>query len=241
MHSGPTCAKFSAAEFFRDSPWLRIPDARRGEILIKPLYPRGGLLGGSSTAGGPKVSKLAALAAARKKKENDTSSGSSTQNSTNSVALLDKLSGKTALIKASDESPAILETTNSGTTAFDEATTSQDRKYPVRSLKSSNLSVQADRSVNDLQASESTSTKSKTPVVPTLIPAASPSSFAKTIFGCFDGTQNMPINLLNSSNFFIPRESASNTELDPFVGPSPDDIIIKAQNSKGSTQRIREV
>jgi len=241
MDSGPTCAKFSAAEFFRDSPWLHIPDARRGEILIQPLYPRGCLLGGSPTAGGPKVSKLAALAAARKKKENDTSGGSSSQKSTNSVALLDKLSGKTAAIKVSDESPASSKTTSSGTTALEQTKTSQDRKYPVRNLKSSSPSVQANISVNYLGASESTPTDSKSPVSPTPIPAASPSIFAKTIFGCSDGNQDMPVNLSELSNFFMPPEFASNTELDPFAGPSPDDIVIKAQNSKGSTQKLGEV
>src|SRR5947207_10758761 len=73
--SGSFYYPFSAAEFFRDSPWLNIPPHRKGEILVESLYPRGGLKGGSSsssrtpplnTASG-KMSKLAALAAARKK------------------------------------------------------------------------------------------------------------------------------------------------------------------------------
>ena len=63
----PTCSKpFSFADFFKDSPWLNIPMDRQA-IFIAPLYPRGGLLGGSSD-GAPKMSKLQALAAARKKK-----------------------------------------------------------------------------------------------------------------------------------------------------------------------------
>src|ERR1700709_1407075 len=70
------CSKpFSFAEFFKDSPWLNIPPERQ-TIFLAPLYPRGGLLGGSSD-GTPKMSKLQALAAARKKKaqEQKTSRG----------------------------------------------------------------------------------------------------------------------------------------------------------------------
>ncbi|OCT48494.1 HBS1-like protein [Cladophialophora carrionii] len=59
---------FSAVEFFHDSPWLKILEHRRAEIVIEPLYPRLGLLGGAANAG--KMSKLAALAAKRRQKEN---------------------------------------------------------------------------------------------------------------------------------------------------------------------------
>ena len=62
-------AHFSAAEFFRDSPWLNVPPHRKAEIMVEPLYPRLGLLGGNPENG--KVSKLAALAAARKEKEKE--------------------------------------------------------------------------------------------------------------------------------------------------------------------------
>ncbi|KAK5050380.1 hypothetical protein LTR84_003661 [Exophiala bonariae] len=60
---------FSAAEFFKDSPWLKIPQHRKAEITMQPLYPRGGLLGGTSKASKP--SKLAALAAKRKQQVNE--------------------------------------------------------------------------------------------------------------------------------------------------------------------------
>ena len=62
---------FSAAEFFKDSPWLKIPEHRKAEITIQPLYPRFGLLGGTSKATRP--SKLAALAAKRKQQVNEQS------------------------------------------------------------------------------------------------------------------------------------------------------------------------
>ena len=62
-----------ASNFFKDSPWLQIPEKRRTVVLLDTLLPRGRLLGGSSSAN-PKMSKLAALAAKRRQKENIESS-----------------------------------------------------------------------------------------------------------------------------------------------------------------------
>ncbi|OAX78671.1 translation elongation factor Tu [Emergomyces africanus] len=63
----PTCPEpFSAADFFKDSPWLNVPASRKADILIEPLYPPLGLLGGAPEPSG-KVSKLAALAARKRK------------------------------------------------------------------------------------------------------------------------------------------------------------------------------
>ncbi|AEO58793.1 hypothetical protein MYCTH_2306388 [Thermothelomyces thermophilus ATCC 42464] len=53
------------SSLFWDMPWGNVPKERQ-TILVPPLAPRGGLLGGSG--GPPKMSKLQALAAARKKK-----------------------------------------------------------------------------------------------------------------------------------------------------------------------------
>ncbi|PGH15027.1 translation elongation factor Tu [Helicocarpus griseus UAMH5409] len=66
----PPCPEpFSAADFFKDSPWLNVPAHRKADILVEPLYPPLGLLGGAPEASG-KVSKLAALAA-KKRKDNE--------------------------------------------------------------------------------------------------------------------------------------------------------------------------
>jgi len=76
MPEPATCLKpFSFADFFKDMPWLSIP-LERQTIFVEPLYPRGGLLGGSSD-GASKMSKLQALAAARKKKSQEQKSRSS--------------------------------------------------------------------------------------------------------------------------------------------------------------------
>lgn len=72
----PCSNSFSAKDFFKDMPWLQTPLDRQA-TFIAPLYPRGGLLGGSS-GGAPKMSKLQALAAARKKKAQEQKSSGST-------------------------------------------------------------------------------------------------------------------------------------------------------------------
>ncbi len=241
MEPAPCCAKFSATEFFKDSPWLKIPTDRCGEILVEPLHPRGGLLGGSSSSSGPKMSKLAALAAARKKKESNDPNGDSNQNLTSSVALLDKLGGKTNAPEISGECQLKSKTATLETTPSEQSQKPQDRKYPVRRRKSASLPPQAQKDVSDLQSSVASPPESDLPTAPVAVPAASPSIFAKTIFRSSEETWTTSTNLLELSNFFVPLELASYTKSDPFAGPSPDDIVIKAQNSKGSTQKVREV
>ena len=240
MEASPSCARFSAAVFFKDSPWLQIPEDRRGEILIEPLYACSGLLGGSSSTSGPKVSKLAALAAARKKKENDHPSGGVTQNLTSSVALLDKLSGKANAAKTSGQSQPNSNISGSDGTPSELSGKSRDRKYPVRRRNSSSQPVQAKADVSDVQASEGIPTEPEVPTVAVSIPTASPSDFAKTMFGSSGEYQIMSI-FSESSKFSVPFDFTSSTEPNPFAGPSPDDIVTKAQNSKGSTQRTRGV
>jgi elongation factor 1 alpha-like protein len=61
----PCTSHFSAVEFFKDCPWLNIPEHRKAEITIEPLHSQRGLLGGAPE----KMSKLAALAAKRRQRE----------------------------------------------------------------------------------------------------------------------------------------------------------------------------
>ena len=93
-------APFSAKDFFHDTPWLNVPPHRRGEILIEPLYPSAGLLGGSSSSGAGKVSKLAALAAKRKQRDAEKKAAAGKENVNNSaqsspsLALLGRLGAR---------------------------------------------------------------------------------------------------------------------------------------------------
>jgi len=80
------------AGFWDDAPWGAISSDRGGVIVVEPIHPRGGLLGGS---GRGKTSKLAALAKARKaaaeKKQQEASAGKEEKGA---VGLLSKLAAK---------------------------------------------------------------------------------------------------------------------------------------------------
>ena len=221
-------AQFSVVDFFRDSPWLDIPEDRRGEIVIEPLYPRGGLLGGASKPDGPPKSKLAALAAARKKKENQKAEHG--RNSTSSVALLDKLGGQPREVKpdgaphSSNPKPLSANT--------EQAVNEQSTKYPRR--KSTALKPPQD----DQPAKEifNKSTSVPSPDIERkheITPVAGPSIFAQIIFGAPTVSHQHEIQTLD--HYVLGPDI--HAEFD-FAGPSPDDVVTKAQNTKGPTQKL---
>ena len=217
--SSSCSARFSAIDFFSDSPWLSIPEARRGEILIEPIHPRGGLLGGAPKPDGAPKSKLAALAAARKKKE--IQGAENRQNATSSVALLDKLKHK-----ARQEEPSSAQNLSKfeASSAIDEQTvnkrTRKDARRKSKGVESSPIH----------QPFKKASEDSKSPIEkkPEIIPTAGPSVFARTIFG--DPAVPQPEDV-SSSDFYMIGPSIY-AEFD-FAGPSPDDVVAKAQNTKG--------
>lgn len=219
-------APFSIADFFSDSPWLNISEDRRGEIMIEPLYPRGGLLGGSPKSDGAPKSKLAALAAARRKNENQRAEDG--QNATSSVALLDKLSSKPRQVKPNDaphlSSPKPLsetiETENEG-----------PRKYPRRESKGLK-SPQHDQPAKEASKTPNSSASPDIEKRTEITPSASPSVFAQTIFGYPAVSQQHDIQ--TSDHYVLAPDTYA--EFD-FAGPSPDDIVTKAQNTKGPTKK----
>ena len=220
-----TCSRvLTAKDYFADCPWLNIPKERRAEILIEPLYPRRGLLGGSSKES-RKTSKLAALAAARKQKASEQSS-IGTKASSSSASLLDKL-GK---VKSSDPRDS---------TAGAEASKSQPsptlqrlRKYPAR--RQDSKEVDSPRSKEPAPESPDT----PLPVEPMqnedpIAMYSAPSAFAEAMMG--EG-RSMPSSeaLSISYNPFHLECNMSECSTDPFAGPSPDDVVAKAQSaSKG--------
>jgi elongation factor 1 alpha-like protein len=222
----------TAAEFFKDSPWLNIPMERRSEILVEPLHPRGGLLGGSSQGTG-KPSKLAALAAARKKKENDKASTDS-KGASNSLALLDKLGTKP---KAS-ETKASTETSYESSVLADQTkhqeSAPKPRKYPVRQ-KMQEVQKPASKPEEINTISTVTPVAEPTPEPPVL---TSPSHFAQAMIG---GSSSKAPSSSDSEPHLtrytvFPENNAEN----PFAGPSPDDIVSKAQSaSKGISKSER--
>lgn len=215
---------FSAVDFFKDSPWLNIPKKRCGEILVEPLYPRGGLLGGSSKHDGAPKSKLAALAAARKKKENQMLEDG--QNATSSVALLDKLGAKSRGSKA-DTRPS-LSSLNPQNVPSGQPKNIQTRKYPVRKPQNEDVSP-AKPTTEAAPAAPGPLPSPELEAKPEITPAATPSVFARTIFGT-PAKSHEPV--FQSADNYVLQASESHTEFN-FAGPSPDDIVTKAQNTKG--------
>ena len=219
-------ARFSITDFFSDCPWLDIPKDRLAEILVEPLYPRGGLLGGSSRAeGGPK-SKLAALAAARKKKEIQRAEEG--QNATSSVTLLDKLGGKPLQAKLNNAPLASSEVLS---VATEQTVQDQPRKYPRRKSKgpaSPRDDQQAEEPIKKSDSSIDPDIKNDSEITPT----AKPSIFAQTIFGAPYVSQQHDVQF--SDRYLVGPNT--HAEFD-FTGPSPDDIVTKAQSTKGPTQK----
>lgn len=231
--------KPSAADFFADAPWLNIPLERRGDILIEPLYPQGGLLGGSPTSIGPKTSKLAALAAARKKKENEKQNTSEAQNANTSVALLSKLRNQSPNRETSDaasESTSSRSEVAASVQAQKSPKESEPRKYPTRRRENLDAQLSAGGAFAATKIYDA-----RDPVQqaqPPSVPAARPSTFAMTVLGRSQDPQLLLAESFESLVFSLPPTSQTNAKNNPFSGPSPDDVVIKAQSSsKGSAHK----
>ena len=210
----------SAAEFFHETPWLNVPIHRRGEIMVEPLYPRGGLLGGSS-----KPSKLAALAAARKKKQEEEKAASGPvsvdahpdKEPDRAVALLDRLNIKGRAKEDTPPSPGSPKQPG----GLLKSKSAQIR-YPVRRKKSS--------SPPPVQRQEEPSGPISEPstIVEILDLRAPPSTFAATMIGA--SQPRSP----EGSMFSLPyAHQKVFTNANPFAGPSPDDIVTNAR-AKGA-------
>ncbi|KAJ5479112.1 hypothetical protein N7530_004621 [Penicillium desertorum] len=233
----PSTAHFSAADFFRDCPWLNVPPHRKSEILIEPLYPRLGLLGGAPENGG-KLSKLAALAAARKKKEgektpslSDTSTPStpkleqptSLDHSGTSSSLRDRLAASGRSSPKAPEGPGSLRrlaTPSSSSHPIPKRPEAETKKPSV-----SEVSGSMQRMV--LEAKEEPEPEQTVPTI-----RASPSTFASTIVGAATGpTAAEPSHLHSTSSDLLRIYGQDHAEPFDFAAPSPDDVVLNAQNT----------
>lgn len=230
---------FSAADFFRDSPWLNVPAHRKADILIEPLYPRLGLLGGAPESGG-KVSKLAALAAARKKKEGDKASTAapaqnaevnktpvpSTEQKGASLSLRERLAGNGKIPKPEGaQSPRPLG-------KLSHPGSHSPQKKPSPELVKQNGASQVNSANVQQELTAGPLVKKEEKEQPTVNIRASPSTFASTIVG--DVTRpklTEPSPLFSTSLDLMEIYGQNLTEPFDFTGPSPDDVVLNAQSS----------
>lgn len=231
-------AHFSAAEFFHDSPWLKIPSHRRADIIVEPLYPRLGLLGGAPESSG-KTSKLAALAAARKKKEGvkvkaataapsadstvtDQAETSSAERKGTPLSLMERLSSSGKQQRPTE--PA------SGLRALGKGTRSRApaiQKQP--SPDANNPPKKHDEPRLEEQRLKKMDSEKELPK-PDI--RAKPSPFATIIIGGATRPMKTESSHLHSQNVDLMQVYGQDlTEAFDFAGPSPDDVILNAQSS----------
>ncbi|KAJ5928976.1 Translation elongation/initiation factor/Ribosomal beta-barrel [Penicillium verhagenii] len=239
----PPIAHFSAADFFRDSPWLNIPPHRKADILIEPLYTRMGLLGGAPEAG--KVSKLAALAAARKKREENTSSSppeasQSVQSERppveSKVSLRERLaaskSAKSA--KSADGLGGLRRLAKPAPTpaptapAPASAPPSPPKPAPPVPL----VNVPTVESKPAEQAEKEAIKEELEPIQTAPDIRASPSMFASAIVGNQPRyTKAEPSHIPSQTVDLLQIYGQDHAEPFDFAGPSPDDVVLNAQNT----------
>jgi elongation factor 1 alpha-like protein len=235
----PSTAHFSAADFFRDCPWLNIPSHRKADILIEPLYPRLGLLGGAPEQGA-KLSKLAALAAARKKKEaekgqstpetSNPSSSESEQVKTSSsdqqsapLSLRDRLARGRSTAKSSEGRPGSLQRLAKSSPSSSSARSNP----PAPEIKQQSAREMPGSAQMKLGPTEALDPRHQVSNL-----RAEPSDFAKVLTGPATGpTATHPSPLAPDSLDLMKIYGYEDAEPFDFAGPSPDDIVLNAQST----------
>ena len=185
---------------------MRIPDHRRAEIIIEPLYPRLGLLGGASNTG--KLSKLAALAAKRRQKESDRGSVETTTNAETQEHYLSSLE-KLRISQTAKNKP--------------EPTAAKDFQ-PTERPASENSQIAPERVVREPEKPALGDTTDAALEVDQNL-RGQPSAFASIMTN--HDTEN---SLSASREVFC---AGANAKSFNFAEPSPDDIVTKAQTATG--------
>ncbi|KAJ9640515.1 hypothetical protein H2199_006054 [Coniosporium tulheliwenetii] len=178
-----------------DTPWLQLPEHRRGNISLEPVIPQLRLLGGSSKPS----SKLAALAAARKKKEEEKRAAAPTTDTSaqlpdRAISLLDRLGSK-ASGGSCTEKNAPLSAPSSH--VLEQA---RPRPYPVRPKKEPSTSRLEESKETVPPAPEATKPE------PLLDMKAEPSTFARIMVGPHDSSHGSQNRSKEGSFFSVPDE-----------------------------------
>lgn len=205
-------------------PWLNTPQHRQ-TTFIEPLYPRGGLLGGSGAP--PKMSKLQQLAAARKKKAEEQKAAEQSKENESSAPVKSATKQLSSLSVNPREGSKDMEPAPTSTgSSFGFITP----KFPVAETKKSTELAQPDGAVID---------PSGLPVArpleePTPVEPAAPSEFAQALLGPAQTSAPVP-----RTSYPLPYMAFTSSVTDAFSGPSPDDVVLTAQ-AKGSLLGARK-
>lgn len=217
----PDDSFFNAKSFFQDCPWLRIPLHRQSDITVTPLYPRGGLLGGSAAQPG-KMSKLAALAAKRRQKENERQNLDPDPDASASAPP----SALAGLRRAREDKPSPASRPSLGSSPpnippnFTREPT--PRPKPEKHVP--------DQSSPEPESHEPAETQSDQPFEGLSLQAR-PSAFAQTLL-----VNNYATSFISVDQ---PVLSSDSVPVYNFAKPSPDDIVLQAQSqSTKLTSRV---
>lgn len=213
--------------------------------MIEPLYPRLGLLGGAPEAGG-KVSKLAALAAARKKKEGEKAAAPSeppptpqaeklapspSESRTAPRSLAERLAASTKSPKPEGSLRRLGKAEPPVTSPLEKQPPPAPSGAPAPSVPDSTAIATG---IKDEAEEE------PEPLPPATVLRASPSMFASTIVGDGGPTMAEPSHLHLNSVDLLKIYGQDHAEPFDFAGPSPDDVVLNAQNTaKGLAIRIK--
>lgn len=193
--------------------------------MIQPLYPRLGLLGGAPEAGG-KVSKLAALAQARKKKEGEKTA---TPPEPSAAPPREKSPTSPSELRAAPRSLA--ERLAASKSPKPEGSLRRLGKAEPPPAPSGPPAPSAPDSAATETSVEDELKDEPEPLPPTTVLRASPSMFASTIVGEGGPTMAEPSHLHSNSVDLLKIYGQDHAEPFDFAGPSPDDVVLNAQNT----------
>ncbi|KUM62526.1 hypothetical protein ACN42_g4601 [Penicillium freii] len=231
----PSTAHFSAADFFRDCPWLNIPSHRKSDILIEPLYPRLGLLGGAPESGG-KLSKLAALAAARKKKEEkapsqpETPTPSTPKLEQQKTSSLDHPGAARSLRDRLAASGRSTPKASEGPTSLHRLPTPTSSSHLTPKRPESDITKPSASEVSESMQRMALEAKEPEPQQPVSSLRAEPSAFARVLIGTAP-TAAEPRQSHYSNSDLLRIYGLDDAEPFDFAEPSPDDVVLNAQNT----------
>ncbi|KAJ6135196.1 HBS1-like protein [Penicillium capsulatum] len=209
------------------------------EIMVEPLYPQLGLLGGAPEAG--KVSKLAALAAARNKNKEESKGDTKIETvpspsavpqpaqsealpkTIGTPSLKDRLAASSKLSKPSEAGARLRRAGKSGLSSSEPAQKKPQHESPKAKLEPGPVPAEqpAEKMTEDQEPQQR---------MPDM--RASPSMFASAIVGDTPRPEPAePSHLHSNSVDLLKIYGQDHAEPFDFAGPSPDDVVLNAQDT----------